>query len=169
MDATGQADAAQTTSQRECVAAAEPPVSKRQELTPSDSAGVEGMVPVAPHLLRLPNEMLVRLVSYLDARSVLCLRLTCQRLHMVASDPINWSTVSWEANFGDAAGLEVALKLARDVLKHVSVCGWRSPMSDCIDQLARCCHLRSVSLSGVAYTEKQLLDILSLPSLTVVS
>lgn len=121
-----------------------------------------------PKLTDLPNELLVLIVSYLDSHSILHLRTACQRLHALTSDPVNWSTISWEATnrIKDVDGLNLALKLSKGVLRHLSGCGWHFDPSLCIDQILGSNHLRSISLKGMALTEEQVIKVLSLPTLT---
>ena len=125
---------------------------------------------VAPTLTDLPVELLVHVLSYLDVRSVLYLRVVCRRLHTLTDDPMNWSTVCfWKADsrLNDARGLKLALRLSNDVLKCLSLLGCNSwHLTTCINPILSCHHLRSISFKNVVYTEKNITKILGLPELT---
>ena len=122
-------------------------------------------------LVELPNEVLVQILSHLDARTVLHLRTLCYRLWVLASDPIIWSTILWRSSnhVDDADGLKLALKLSKGVLKELRH-DYCNCLYKCIDCVASCCSLESVSLvsgaSSVCYTEKEMLKLLGLPCLT---
>ena len=122
-------------------------------------------------LVELPNEVLVQILSHLDARTVLHLRTLCYRLWVLASDPIIWSTILWRSSnhVDDADGLKLALKLSKGVLKELRH-DYCNRLYKCIDCVASCCSLESVSLvsgaSSVCYTKKEMLKLLGLPCLT---
>ena len=46
-------------------------------------------------LLSLPTEILVRIITFLPAYEKLCMRLTCQRLYSICSDPSIWGTIDY--------------------------------------------------------------------------
>lgn len=123
----------------------------------------------APKLTDLPNEILVQVLCYLNARSVLHLRMVCRRLHTLTSDPVNWSAISWTAGnrIKDVDGLKLALRLSKGVLQCVSLFsyGRHFHLSKCIDRILSCRHLQSISLNKVVYTERQIIKLLSLPGL----
>lgn len=122
------------------------------------------------NLTDLPNEVLVHIVSFLDARSILHLHTVCRRLQALTSDPINWSAISWSASnrIKDLDGLKSALRLSKSALKRLSLTcfGGSLHISKCLDQVLRCQNLERVSLHQVGHTEKQVVKLLgSLPVL----
>lgn len=131
---------------------------------------------VSKTLMDLPNEVLVQILSHMDARSILYLRTLCRRLWALTSDSINWSTISWKSNnrFKDADGLKLALKMSRGVLKEFCH-DYNNRLYKCIDDITACHSLQSVSLENkmicsesrkVGYTSKEMRKLVSLPHLT---
>lgn len=134
---------------------------------------VPSVVPTAAlSLTDMPTEVLVLIISYLDTRSMVHLRVVCQRLRALTSDPINWSTISWVANsyIEDVNGLKFALRVSKRALKSLSLSsavGCHFHMYKCIGQILSCRDLQSVSLKNVVHTEKQISKLLTnLPNLT---
>ena len=125
-----------------------------------------------PYMLTtLPNEVLVRVLLYLDPRSLLNVHASCRRLRQVTSDPICWpAELSWLCNnrIRDIDALKMVLKLSKNVLKRFSMsCETKGyPLYKYIDRIQACHSVESVSLMQVDYTEKQLEKLLCLPSLT---
>lgn len=130
------------------------------------------VVPTAAlSLTGMPTEVLVLILSYLDTRSMVHLRVVCHRLRALTSDPINWSTISWVASnyIEDMNGLKFALRVSKGALKSLSLSclGCHFHMSKCINQILSCRGLQSVSLKNVVHTEKQISKLLTnLPNLT---
>ena len=138
----------------------------------SSAESVPAVVPTAtPSLTGMPTEVLVLIISYLDTRSMVHLRLVCRRLRTLTSDPINWSTISWVASsyIEDVNGLKFALKVSKGALRSLSLSslGWHFHMSKFISQILSCRNLQSISLKNVVHTEKQISKLLTnLPNLT---
>ena len=117
----------------------------------------------------LPNELLLMVLSYLDPRSLLCVRaVRSRRLRELASDYANWSTISWTAanHVKDVKGLVLGLTVSKGALKKLSVEGWHFKLSRFLKQTLACNLLWSISLTDVAFTAEDIVKLLSLPSLT---
>lgn len=117
----------------------------------------------------LPNEVLLMILSYLDPRSLLCLRaVRSKRLKELANDHTNWSTISWTAacHKKDVKGLILGLTLSKGALRKLSVEGWHFKLSQFLRKTLTCNGLWSISLTDVAFTEEDMIRLLSLPSLT---
>lgn len=108
-------------------------------------------------------------MSYLDARSLLSLRIVCCKFYSISSDKKNWYAISWKtSNYTrDINGLKVALKMSKQVLKTLSVNSDSVQLSltQFIGQIQACHSLKNLVLSKVTYTKKQLTKLLMLPVL----
>ena len=124
-----------------------------------------------PMLADLPSELLAKILSHLDARSILHLRTTSRRLRAQCSDPFNWAALSWKVtnnHVRDVDGLLLGLSLSRGVLRDLTVYGRRQlRLPQFLEQVVACANLQSVSLIDVAegFTDGQVLRLLDLPAL----
>ena len=128
------------------------------------------VVPEPGVLTALPNEVLVRIFSYLDLSSLLSVHASCSRFRLVTSDPVCWPTsISWKSSshIKDVDKLKLVLRLSKDVLKHItlSCISSRYPLSKCVDRIQACHHLESVSVHSISCTRAQVEKLLRLPSL----
>ncbi len=122
-------------------------------------------------LATLPNEVIVKILSYLDSHSLISLRASCRHLRQITSDPICWQpSLSWKGKnrFKDVDVLKLVLKLSENVLKQFSLSciGYGYPLSQYIGCIEACHSLESLSLSKVECTKAQVERLLCLPSLT---
>ena len=122
-------------------------------------------------LTDLPNEVILCILSFLDSRSALFLRLVCRRFHVLISDPLCWSSVSWNADnrVDNGKGLMLALKLSKSVLKELSLISVNSinlPLSKYVEKIVMCRSIQCLSLCmPYNFTENQVTKLLKLPVL----
>lgn len=119
-------------------------------------------------LTALPNEVLVRIFSYLDPNSLLSVRHSCHRFWLITSDPICWpASFVWEgcSCASDVSKLNFVMQLTKSALKEISV-SCLYPFSNCIDSMLACHYLVSVSIHNTKCTRTQVEKLVSLPSLS---
>ena len=122
------------------------------------------------HLVVLPPELILTIFSLLPLREKLCVRLTCRRLHSLASDPSLWKHVAWRYYIpADEKLLKTALKLSAPhvrVLQLHATTGYLG-YSKILGILKRCRSLCSLSLRGFDVNGNQLKTLVSaLPQLS---
>ena len=121
-------------------------------------------------LVLLPPELILVILFLLPLREKLCVRLTCRRLHSLASDGSLWNHVVWMYYIpADEKLLKTALKLfaphVRELQLHATT-GYLG-YSKISGVLKRCRNLRSLSLRGFVVKASQLRALVSaLPQLS---
>ena len=116
-------------------------------------------------LLSLPSEILVGVVSYLPTRDLLHVRMTCRQLYSVLSDPIFWSTISWEDfnHVRDEKPLKTVLKLGAPLLHQLNISALdRFALSKFSTILKSCEKLKHLTLTGFKLSSDQLKTILTI-------
>ena len=111
------------------------------------------------YLTRLPSELLLIILFLLPLYERLCIRLTCRRLHSLASDPSLWQHVTWKHFVqSDDKLLKVVLKISSPHLRKIeliSASGQFGNYSEFTNLLMRCKYVHSLSLCGFQVDQNQ--------------